>query len=260
MRILGISVDEPAKSREFAKSYELPFPLIEDREKRLVKAYMGVDVNGFSLPGVVVIEPDRRVALRQVGESPRDRIYAGRLLEIVDGVAVRRGLDKNRRPRVIDGFDQLDKINLRLGGSIGLAQQRATENELGFSAGGSLVGLYPMNRHLMLGALVRGLAVTSTRIDLDLAVRLRMPALFDVGEIYAQVPIGATLSAGEDDTPHQGTGWNGGLAVGMQFSPKPAWAVFLELEGTYHRFAGRGAGDALAELRFGAGAGVCFLF
>jgi hypothetical protein len=260
VRILAISVDKPAASRKFAKAYNLNFPLIEDKGLVLARQYVGVDANGYSLPGMIIIAPDRTIALRKIGETPGDRLYAADLLEIVDRIAAEHRLPTGNS-QLAGGFAPLERTNLRLGLTLGLLQQRAQQNTLGFSTDLTVAGLYPLTRHVMLGALARGLTGSATRADIDAALRLRLPIIDDNGEFYAQIPLGVSIDVSNDAADdHERTGWNTGLAVGMQFAPKPSLGIFLELEGMYHRFAGRGALDQHIELRYQAGGGVAWLF
>lgn len=259
-RIVAISVDKPEVSRKFAKEYKLYFPLIEDKNLTLARKYVGVDVNGYSLPGVVVVAPDQTIALRRVGTTPGDRIYAAELLGIVDGLARKYDITSTG-PAVAGGYAPLERINLRVGIGLGLAQERAAENEFGFAVDGSVAGFYPLARYVMLGALARGITGSSTRVDLAGALRVRFPGLDDNAEIYAQIPFGVTFDVVRDDADdHERTGWNSGLAFGLQFAPKPSLAIFLELEGLYHRFAGLGVLEQRTELRYQLGGGLGFLF
>ena len=264
MRVLAISVDTPEVSRKFAAEYKLDFPLIEDEALKLASQYVGVDQNGFSLPGIVIVAPDQTVAVRQVGETPGDRIYAAELLRIVDGISEKYGIAKAGpagKPGAAGGYAPLERVNVRLGINLGVAQERAVQNDFGFAMDAALAGLYPLGRHVMLGALVRGLTGSSTRTDIAAALRVRLPGADDNGELYAQIPFGLTLDVLNDAADdHARTGWHSGLALGLQFAPKPSFAFFFELESLIHRFTGRAPLDQRIELRLQAGGGVSFLF
>lgn len=261
MRILAISVDTRDVSKKLAKEYNLDFPLIEDKDLALARQYVGVDQSGFSLPGVVVIAPDGTVALRQVGVTPGDRIYAADLLKVVDDIAARHGVAVTGGPGVGGGYEPLQRANIRIGATLGLVQERAVDNDLGFSVDLALAGLYPLGRYVMVGALARGITGSATNADIDIAVRLRWPVVDDNGELYAQIPFGVSFDlTDEPGDDHEGMGWNSGLALGLQFAPKPSMAIFLEFDSLGHRFAGRNGLDARLELRFQVGGGISFLF
>ena len=234
--------------------------MVEDRDLALARQYVGVDANDYSRPGLVLLAPDRTVLLRQSGDAPGERIYAAELLRIVDGLRQDLGLQA-ASAGVSGGFNQLERVNLRVGGRLALAQDRGVGDGLGFSTGGVVAGLYPLSRHLMIGALARGLLVHGTRLDVDVAVRLRRPIQYDLGELYLQIPLGLSWDAsGDDMAATERRGFNGGLAAGVQFAPWPGLAIYLELVGSYHRFPARAADDALVELRYAFGTGVSLLF
>lgn len=262
VRILALSVDTQEVSAEFAKKYKLNFPLLEDKDLAIARQYMGVDANGFSLPGVVLVDPDGTVALRQVGTTPGDRIYAADLLKIIDGMLEQSATaGTGGKPGVLGGYEPLQRFNLRVGATLGIAQERATENELGFSIDANLAGLYPLGRYFMVGGLARVLTGSTTRADVDVAVRVRVPVIDDNAEWYAQIPFGLTVDfLNADDGDHESLGWNTGLTVGLQFAPTPSMAIFLELESMAHRFPGRAPLDQRLELRVQAGGGISFLF
>lgn len=248
-------------SKEFAKKYKIDFPLLEDKELAIAKQYIGIDDNGFSLPGIVVVAPDGTVALRQVGETPGDRIYAADLLAIVDDIAAKHNVAATEAASFVGGYAPLERSNVRIGATLGLSQERAVENDLGFSIDVAVAGLYPLGRHVMIGALARGLTGSSTRADVDAALRLRWPAIDDNAEWYVQIPFGVSFDLTNDEADgHESTGWNSGLSFGVQFAPTPSMAIFLELESLVHRFAGRADLDPRLELRLQAGGGVSFLF
>ncbi|MCG8417854.1 MAG: redoxin domain-containing protein [Proteobacteria bacterium] len=260
VRIIGISADSIEETREFAATYSLPFPLISDPDNQLSRIYVGIDSDGYALPGVVVVAPVRKVVFRQVGGAPGDRVYAGDLLEVVD----RFSSDIGTRATVAGlsgGFAPLERIQLRLAASLGLAQRTSPSDDLGFSVGGEVAVLYPLGNHVMLGALLRGLAVDSTHIDTDALLRLRFPVLYQQAELYVQIPFGPTVHAtNEDGDSNEQLGWNGGVQTGLQFSLLPSMAIFLEGGASLHRFAGRGSSATRTELRYTAGGGVGFLF
>lgn len=262
VRVIGISVDTPEASRKFAKEYKIPYPLIEDKDAALSKAYVGVDDNGYAVPGLIILNPDGQIALRRLGVAPGDRIYAQQLLQIVDDIADKHALAQADSRSPTGAYAPLERAELYLGVAAGYRQSSSDDDDGGFAMHGTLSAMFPINRYVLLGGLVRGVGWSARRFDIDAAVRFRLPTLYDNSALYLQIPFGAGVQSTDDAIAGQTQriGWNTGVGIGTQFAFKPSIAIVLQADVTYHRFAGRRGASALTELRYTAGGGLAWLF
>lgn len=60
VEIVGVSVDDEDTHRKFIEKYSLPFKLVSDRNKKLIK-YFGVENMGRARRTTFIISPERRV-------------------------------------------------------------------------------------------------------------------------------------------------------------------------------------------------------
>ena len=81
MPLVAISVDEAADSLELAEDLGLEFPVLSDADLSVAKAY-GVAMEGrdIAVPAVFVVNRDRSIYFRYVGENQADRPSARTLL------------------------------------------------------------------------------------------------------------------------------------------------------------------------------------
>ncbi len=260
MRIIAIGADPVDKSRELARSEHIRFPLIEDRELKIAKQFVGVDKSDYPLPGVVVLLPGRQIYFRQIGDTPATRIFAPELLNIIDSaLESMKKLSSSPPSEIRGGYTMTDRMQFRIGGNVGAAQERSADGDLGFAAGLELGLFYPLHRNIMIGSLIRGHALEGERLDLDAVLRLRTPLLGGVAEGYLQIPLGTSLrihDAAEDTVDR--IGWTGAAQLGLQVAPRPTFSVFAEAGLSYHSFGSRGGDDDLAEARYTFGLGVAW--
>lgn len=79
VRIVAVSVDEPAQARRAADRLDLKFPLLSDRERSVVRAYGvlhrggGPDGEDVAIPAHFLIDSDGRIVWRRVSGSIQDR-------------------------------------------------------------------------------------------------------------------------------------------------------------------------------------------
>ncbi len=212
--LLGISLDEPAESRGFARDYEIGFPLLSDPGGAVSKAYVGLDDNDTSVPGIVVIRPDGRIVFRQIATGKADRLTAADVVAAVD-----RGLGTGAgAPAVRSGYAVLERLQVRLdlgGGAVRVA------DEWQASAVGSLAVLYPLGRRVLVGPWVRALQVDALSLDVAGALVLRQPILADAAALQLTVTGGWT--------PLGGDGANAAARLGAWVALNPAWALQLDV-------------------------------
>src|SRR5512138_1845231 len=108
--LLAISVDAPADSRRLADAYGIAYPLLSDAGGAVSRAYVGVEETDNSVPGVVVIGRDGRIAYRQ---------SAADVLAVVDRTLGTTGAG----PR--GGYGALERIQLRVDGGGGAVHTTA---------------------------------------------------------------------------------------------------------------------------------------
>lgn len=87
MRIVGISVDSPAKQAAMVEKLDLPFPLLSDPDgEEMLKSYdvfNAEERGGIAHPSVIVIRPDGSQVFKEVGRDFADRITEDELLDKV---------------------------------------------------------------------------------------------------------------------------------------------------------------------------------
>lgn len=89
--ILAISVEDPAMAQRVSELLSLPYPLLSDREHRIVDEYGVYNLLGDSLatPSVFIIDMDGVIRWGYVGESSADRPGNEMILEQLAGIATR---------------------------------------------------------------------------------------------------------------------------------------------------------------------------
>lgn len=69
--LVAVSVDAPAKSEAVRQELRLPFPILSDVERRVVREwgiYNQKERGGIARPSVFILSPDRRVRFASVDE------------------------------------------------------------------------------------------------------------------------------------------------------------------------------------------------
>ena len=82
VQIAGLAVDSPEQSERVRRQYELPFPILCDPQKEVVRAwglFNAEEKGGIAVPAVVLIGGDRRILLRMT-EGVATRVRAADLL------------------------------------------------------------------------------------------------------------------------------------------------------------------------------------
>lgn len=81
--IAAISVDSAEDSAKLAKSLELPYPLLEDKDLRVALQW-GVAMEGrdIAVPAVFVVLPNGTIFWKKVGENVADRPTNSQILEV----------------------------------------------------------------------------------------------------------------------------------------------------------------------------------
>jgi len=84
--VLGVSVDSVKSHEKFAKKYELPFTLLSDEDKKVVKAYgvwgkkkfMGREYMGTNRTSFLI---DRNGKISKIYEQVKPAFHAGKVLD-----------------------------------------------------------------------------------------------------------------------------------------------------------------------------------
>jgi peroxiredoxin len=85
VQIAAVAVDSPEQSERVRRQYELPFPILCDTEKQLIRSwglYNGEERGGIAVPAVVLAGPDRRIRLIMI-EGIAMRVRAADLVELL---------------------------------------------------------------------------------------------------------------------------------------------------------------------------------
>lgn len=67
--VIGVSVDDPAKSRELRAQFHLQFPLLTDADFTVIKAW-GVEDDEIPAPSVFLLDPQGVVIWGSIGMQP----------------------------------------------------------------------------------------------------------------------------------------------------------------------------------------------
>jgi len=231
-------MDSPDDSRAFARDYGIGFPLLSDTDGAVSRRYAGVTSDRATLPGVIIIDRDGRIAYRQVATAKDDRMPVAELIATLDRVLGTSG------PAVAPaGYAAIDRAQLRV--ELGGGGVRAAGDTRG-TAIGALAGLYPLGHHVLVGPWL-GFEPRDAPLDLDAAVVLRAPIWSSAGALE--------LAAIGGFTPWGTGGGNLGGRLGAWFAISPRWAVQLHVGLAEH---GLGRSDRSTELS--ASLGVTRLF
>jgi peroxiredoxin len=80
--VVAISVDKPSRSEELRRELDLPFPILSDADRYVVREW-GIfnqrERGGIAKPAVFIIDADRRVLFRSV-DGVRTRVGADEVI------------------------------------------------------------------------------------------------------------------------------------------------------------------------------------
>jgi hypothetical protein len=219
--LLAISVDPLERSRTLAAELGIRFPLLRDEGQHAARAFTGVDDQGFAVPGVVVLRPSGEIAFIQRGEDKADRLGAAALLEVLDATFGKPA----GAPAAARGYTTPERLQLGLAlGGGALEHDDASGPRAVVRA--TALGLYPLARHLLVGAMVDGEA-RSGWLAVDGAAVLRLPITGDQGAIGLGLRAGRTVGAL--------SGWHAAVRPSLSFALRPNWALELALDLGVHR-------------------------
>jgi AhpC/TSA family protein len=204
--VFAISTDPPGESAKFARNYAIDFPLLADEDGAVSRAYVGVNYDDTTIPGIAIIRRDGTIAYRQIAEAKDDRLTTEQLFATIDRTLGTHG------DAVRAGYATPERIQLHLDAGGG---GRTGDGAI---ATADLAVLVPVARQLALGG---WLALGSEAVvDADVAAAVRYPLLHGTGAIQL------TLTAGWSST---GPGYNLGARVGPWIAISPTWALHLDV-------------------------------
>jgi alkyl hydroperoxide reductase subunit AhpC len=85
IQIAALAVDSAEQSERVRRQYELPFPILCDTQKEVVRAwglFNAEEKGGIAVPAIVLVGRDRRIRLMMV-EGVATRVRAADLLEFL---------------------------------------------------------------------------------------------------------------------------------------------------------------------------------
>jgi len=213
--VVAISKDTPEDSRVFAAADHLPFVLLTDADGAVSRTYSGVTSDSNTLPGIVLVRHDGRIAFRQVATAKDDRMSTAELFATIDRTLGTHGPAADHA-----GYVALDRVQLRfdLGGGALLASDgphaRGATGSRGTGIG--MLGMHvPLARYLMIGA----------RADIDRDEVLAVDALATLRAPLWRGAGALELSGGPGYGIEHGTQATGG--VGLWFAWAPTWSLQL---------------------------------
>ncbi|MBV9304158.1 MAG: peroxiredoxin family protein [Acidobacteriaceae bacterium] len=108
--VVAVSVDAPEKSEAMRQELSLPFPILCDTERRLMKdwdIYNPRERGGIAKPAVFVIEPNRIVRYAAV-DTVATRVPASEILHVLQTIAEPQRV--RRRVHIPSMYDWLRAI------------------------------------------------------------------------------------------------------------------------------------------------------
>jgi len=162
------------------------------------RAYVGVNHDDTTIPGIVIIRRDGTVAFRQIAEAKYDRLTTEQLFATIDRTLGRSGA------AAMHGYGVLERVQVRA--------------DVETAKVGSLAVLVPLARQLAIGPMVG--AHTSGAIDLDLAAVARAPLFNDTAALQLAVTAGPTVNGAN--------AWNLGARAGVWLAVTPRWGVNVD--------------------------------
>ena len=213
-----------------ADTYGIEFPLLQDADLTLAKAYAGVSTDGFPLPAVFVLNQDGSVFFQKIGGSTHDRVYAPELLSIVDGML---GVHDLPLPK---GYVFANQV--RVAGGLGA---HAGNADTSFAADLELAALRSFGSYVALGVEVGSALLPDRELYASALLRARLPYWQGVGELYLQLPLGIARRVSDDE--FQKNGLHTGLTLGTESEISPQFFVFADLKLGLSIFASGGSGN-----------------
>jgi thioredoxin-dependent peroxiredoxin len=70
-QVLGISVDDVESHKRFSEKHSLPFPILADAKKQVVKTYDVMSFTGFAKRETLIIDPQGVIVKRYVVGDPK---------------------------------------------------------------------------------------------------------------------------------------------------------------------------------------------
>jgi peroxiredoxin len=83
--LVAVSVDAPEKSESVRRELQLPFPILSDSQRRVVREwriYNSREKGGIAKPSVFILAPDRKVRFVSV-DKVESRVPAAEILRIL---------------------------------------------------------------------------------------------------------------------------------------------------------------------------------
>ncbi|HQY63833.1 MAG: peroxiredoxin family protein [Myxococcales bacterium] len=247
--VVAVSVDPHEDSVAFARAYDLPFDLLEDKGGAVSAKYVGLDVTGYSMPGVFVIGADGTLVLRHLGKNASDRVHSPALLAALAGAPGARTLPAGGRR---GGFAPEERAQLRLDLGAGTSSDAVGSAPSVLSGSVGLSALAPLGARALIGPEVR-FSGAPHAVDTNLAVKVRALFLDGLDELYLAPSGGLTVPLERAE----GVGWNVGAKLGDQLLLRPSWGVYLQGGPTFARTYG--ARDT-STLRFTIDVGTTWAF
>ena len=83
--MLGISVDDPSKSRDMAAKLGLPFALLSDPGHKVIESFQVLD-GSIARPSTFVIDTSGIIRWSYMGEDRTDRPFNDGILFVLNGL------------------------------------------------------------------------------------------------------------------------------------------------------------------------------
>ncbi len=89
VRLIALSVDAPKDSKRVVEKNKLPFPILADEQREVLRSYGLVHAKGgpggsdVAIPADILIDRDGKILWKHVSAKVTDRPYTEELLDVV---------------------------------------------------------------------------------------------------------------------------------------------------------------------------------
>jgi len=225
--LVGISTDSRGDSRALAARLKLRFPLLEDGDGAVTRAYAGLEGDGGAISAVFLIGEDGVILFAKYAVWGADRVDARELLAVID----RARPSDSAKPGVRGGYRPSERSQLQVtaGASVGFG---GWDGHNWGAMTVDLTRLTPVGTSLMIGESVRGVFGKFPLLEVGTAVKLRHTFRDGLEEIYLTSLVGASIGLSSDVA----VGLHVGARLGSQAVILPSLAFTVQFGFIYEGF------------------------
>ena len=200
----------------------------------IAKQWVGVNTEGYAIPGLFILKPGAGVVFRKIGERKDDRLNAAEFFDVYDELLE---TPEDRRAPLRGGFGVAERLQFRaaLGGGASRADFNSETDYSGLLVA-SIEGLYTFAPDAMIGLSASLDASESAVANVAGIGMVRSTKYAGVLIPFVSLPVGVGIRLGELGNGEARVGLHIGARIGLQFAIWPSGAVFLDAGIGYNRF------------------------